>query len=63
MELKNKDIVLLCIDGLWNMLSDEGFAGVVKKGVEIETKIYELIGKVYKAGEEDNITVVLVESF
>ncbi len=62
-ELKNKDIVLLCSDGLWNMLSDEEIAGVLKKGVEIETKIYELIDKANEVGGKDNVTVVLVESF
>lgn len=62
-ELKNKDIVLLCSDGLWNMLKDEEIVRILKKDADIKTKTHELIDKANEAGGEDNIAVVLVELF
>lgn len=61
------DKVLLCSDGLWDMLSDEEIHSVVtegctKEGYTKEEICRKLIDKANQAGGDDNITVVLVES-
>ena len=58
-KLKKGDIILLCTDGLWDMLSDEEIYTVVKKGGTPEEICRKLISKANDAGGDDNITVVI----
>lgn len=55
------DIVLLCSDGLWDMLSDQEILSVVLGGDTLEDVGNELIRRANEEGGEDNITVVLVQ--
>ena len=57
--LKKGDTVLLCTDGLWDMLSDEEIYTIVKKGAKPEEICSKLISKANEAGGNDNITVVI----
>jgi len=59
--LQKNDLLLLCSDGLTNMLLDEDIEKVLKKKWEnLDDACEELIGEANKAGGIDNITVVLV---
>lgn len=60
-ELKNGDKVLLCSDGLWDMLSDEEICYIVKQTKPARSICEELVKKANDAGGHDNITVVLIE--
>jgi serine/threonine protein phosphatase PrpC len=59
-ELNKGDRVLLCSDGLWDMLSDEEIQAVVLAGGTPEDACMELIQQANAAGGADNITVIVV---
>lgn len=58
--LKDKDRVLLCSDGLWDMLSDEEIQAIVLKKQKANGICKELIGQANASGGKDNITVVII---
>jgi len=60
--LKDKDRVLLCSDGLWDMLSDEELRGIVSKKQKANGICKELIAQANSAGGKDNITVIIFEN-
>ena len=60
-ELNKGDIVLICSDGLWDMLSDKEIHGIVMNGESMKAACNELIEQANFAGGEDNITAVLVQ--
>ncbi len=59
--LKKGDQILLCSDGLSNMLEDEEIRDIVKSGGDVEERAKKLITAANQNGGKDNITVVLVE--
>ena len=59
--LKNGDKVLLCSDGLWDMLADEEIYRIVSQAQPAKLICEELVKKANDAGGHDNITVVLFE--
>lgn len=61
LRLRKDDIVLLCSDGLSNMLEDEEIRNIVKSDEGIEKIAKELIIAANRNGGKDNITVVLVK--
>lgn len=58
--IRKGDKLLLCSDGLWDMLSDEEIYRVVRKNRSARVICEELIDKANEAGGKDNITAVLV---
>jgi len=60
-ELLDGDVLLLCSDGLTNMLTDGEIMGMVaKQGSDLQKAGRELIDAANKAGGRDNISAVLV---
>lgn len=59
---REKDLFLLCSDGLTDMVSDHDIAGIMKNHQEgrLATMVDDLIQNAIKAGGKDNITAVLV---
>ncbi len=57
--LKNGDLILMCSDGLSNMIEDSEIQKIVQKGVDLESIAKELIDTANKNGGKDNISVVL----
>lgn len=53
--------ILLCSDGLTNMLTDEEIRQIVSQGIPLEDRAQSLIDAANQAGGRDNITVVLIE--
>jgi protein phosphatase len=53
------DLFLLCSDGLTDMVPDDQICDILCTGVDIDSKVEELIEAAKSAGGNDNITVVL----
>lgn len=62
-EIKNGDIVLMCSDGLTNMLEDEEIGRILKSPLTMEEKAKKLVETANENGGKDNITVVLIDMF
>lgn len=60
-ELDSFDRILLCSDGLSNMLEDDEIFLVVQKEIDTKEKVKELIDRANKNGGRDNISVILIE--
>jgi len=58
--LTEGDVVLICSDGLTNMLTDEEIASILNGIVELETKADELVTRALQNGGHDNVTIVLL---
>jgi serine/threonine protein phosphatase PrpC len=61
MTLKPGDRLLLCSDGLTNVVDDATIADVVKAPAPIARASQELISLTKKGGAPDNVTVILAE--
>ncbi len=60
-ELKEKDLVLLCSDGLSNMVTDERILQIVTTSQDVDLIGKALVEEANKNGGQDNITVVLTK--
>lgn len=60
-ELEEGDIVLMCTDGLTNMLEDEEIRMILEGGRDIVEQAQMLVEAANKNGGKDNISVVLIE--
>ena len=59
--IKRGDIILMCTDGLSNMVEDEDMFGLVKGSRDIVEAVQMLIDRANSNGGRDNIGVVLAE--
>jgi len=59
-ELQPEDRLVLCSDGLWDMVSDEEIARVTADRQDPMAAVYSLIDAANAAGGWDNITVIVV---
>lgn len=57
--LKDNDLILMCSDGLSNMIEDGEIQKIAGKGSSLEEIANELINTANKNGGKDNISVVL----
>jgi protein phosphatase len=55
--------VLMCTDGLTNMLEDSAIEEVLLSGEKVKQKVEGLVRTANENGGEDNITVVVIDSF
>lgn len=62
-KLQKGDIVLMCSDGLTNMLEDEEIRMILNGQRDIVEKAEELVKAANNNGGRDNIAVVLIEPF
>lgn len=62
-KLKKGDIILLCSDGLTNMLEDEEIESILKRPESIQEKTEQLVDAANENGGKDNIAVILIEPF
>lgn len=61
MRLEPGDIILMCSDGLSNMLEDIEIERIIKCGSNLPEIALELVARANQNGGKDNIAVVLVE--
>ncbi len=62
-ELKAGDMILMCSDGLTNMLEDGEIEQIVRERISIEEKAARLIEAANDHGGKDNIAVILIDVF
>lgn len=61
-EILPGDVILLCSDGLWNMVdNDQILAEVTKSGDQVEQAVHNLVAAANAAGGKDNISVVVIK--
>ncbi len=61
LRLQNDDIIILCSDGLTDLLSDEEVADIIGRcGADLDRAAEALINEANNKGGNDNISVVLV---
>ena len=61
--LSKGDVILMCSDGLTNMLEDEEILVIMKGQRDIVEKAEELVKAANDNGGADNIAVVIIEPF
>lgn len=62
MELKKDDHILICTDGLTNMVEDEEICSIILRDASIEERAGLLV-KLQMTRWKDNITVMIIEPF
>ena len=62
-ELKSGDLILMCSDGLTNMLEDEEIGRRLKTPGTIEERAERLIDAANQNGGRDNIAEILIDAF
>lgn len=62
-DLKDKDVVLLCTDGLTNMVTDEKIFQIVLSSIHTERIAQLLVEEANKNGGKDNITAVVLKPY
>lgn len=62
-ELKDGDRILMCSDGLTDMLEDDEIFEIINENQDIGEAMQELIDTANEYGGNDNITVILTEPF
>ncbi|MCM1267705.1 MAG: Stp1/IreP family PP2C-type Ser/Thr phosphatase [Bacteroidales bacterium] len=61
LELQTGDMVLLCSDGLTNMVDDEAIRRILKNGGSLKDRVEELVETANRNGGKDNISVIVIE--
>lgn len=61
--LEPGDVILMCSDGLTNMVDDAQVAQIVSGAGDLREKAERLVDSANRNGGSDNITVVLIEPF
>lgn len=62
-DLRPKDLVLLCSDGLTNMLEDEEIRKIICMQEDITKGVRQLIRAANENGGKDNISVIIIDPF
>lgn len=60
-KLRKKDTILMCSDGLSNMLEDSEMESIVKQQKNLSDAAKRLVAKANENGGKDNIAVILVQ--
>jgi protein phosphatase len=62
-ELKQGDLILICSDGLTDMLSDSEIEAILSNGgASLDSLVEDLVNAANSNGGRDNISIVLVAS-
>ena len=61
MELQTGDMVLLCSDGLTNMIDDEEIYRILTEDGSLENRVEKLVETANRNGGKDNISVIVIE--
>ncbi|MBP3477215.1 MAG: Stp1/IreP family PP2C-type Ser/Thr phosphatase [Lachnospiraceae bacterium] len=61
LELQMGDMVLLCSDGLTNMIDDGMIHRIMTNGESLKNRVEELVARANQNGGKDNISVIVIE--
>ena len=61
--LRQGDLILMCTDGLTNMIEDRRIEEILKGGDSLKEKAERLVMEANANGGKDNITVLLIDPF
>lgn len=59
--LKADDLVMLCTDGLSNMLTDDEMEDILRENIDLENRLKVLVDTANAKGGKDNISVILID--
>ena len=59
--LESDEIILMCTDGLTNMVSDGQIWNILKGDGDLHQKVSQLIRMANENGGKDNITVIVID--
>ena len=62
-ELRRGDQILMCSDGLTDMLEDQEIFDIINKRQDLPSTLGELVDMANQHGGNDNITVIMTEAF
>jgi PPM family protein phosphatase len=62
-DLRADDLLLLCSDGLYNMVPDAQLERILREPIEIADRVGTLIDAANDAGGSDNVTVILIRAW
>lgn len=62
-EIEEGDIILMCSDGLTNMVEDEDIRNIIMGQRDTVEKAEKLVDTANRNGGKDNITVIVIEPF
>lgn len=62
-DLEDNDTVLICTDGLSNMVTDEQILEIISSSVHSESIARKLVDEANKNGGQDNVTVIVSKPF
>ncbi len=62
-QLHEGDLILMCSDGLTNMVEDEEIQQIIRENKTLESKARRLVERANEAGGLDNISVILIDAF
>lgn len=60
-ELKAHDRILICTDGLTNMVEDSAIRDIIMQEAPLEERVAQLVKAANDGGGRDNITVMMIE--
>lgn len=63
LKLEEGSRILMCSDGLSNMLTDEEIQQILASEKDVGAKVEDLVAKANRNGGKDNIAVILIEPF
>lgn len=61
LELQSGDLILLCSDGLTNMMDDEEIRRILLEGGSLQERAEKLVETANQNGGKDNISVIVIE--
>ena len=59
--VEHGDVILMCTDGLSNMVDDTDMRQIIQTGRDVVEKVQHLVEAANRGGGKDNITVAIVE--
>lgn len=60
-QLEPGDMILMCSDGLTNMVDDTNISQIMRTGRDVVEKVQRLVEAANRGGGKDNITVAIIE--
>ena len=60
-DLNEGDRILICTDGLTNMVEDQDIRDIVLQNIPLEERVELLVRTANRNGGKDNITVMMIE--